>query len=588
MTSGAGSVSARRSNPLIWIITSYVAEGVPFAMVIWVAGTMFKDLGHSDSEITVSLASIGVVWSLKPLWAGFLDLFRTKKFIVIAAEIAMAVLFAFVAGALQLQSYFTVIIVLLWAVAVASATQDICVDGVYITSLRENEQARYIGVQGMAWNLGRIIAVSATVWLAGYLQAENSIDLRASWSVVLGATAGLMAGLAVFHAWFLPPGSQPARPDGATWRDTFASFQQSAIDFCDKPALWGMLSFVLFFRSAEGLLLVEAPLFMQGCLEDGGLQLSLQDKGLIDGTIGTLAVIVGGLLGGLFIAKYTLKRTLFVLALCVNIPNICFLYLAHAVSVSGTVGFGTIAFVVGFEKFWYGFGFVGNMLYMMQQLAPGKYKMTHYAFATAMMNLVLVPTQMISGPLADAMGFFPYFAVVMVATIPSLIAAWLAPFPSDVDRPHKGEDMSQADPGRRLARRATAYALMALGLFLYVDTLGLGWLSSAQAGSVVIVILSVLAMSAVAKVALAAQAIRWGRASLASARRSPTPSPRALNSRGAIIAAVAMLAVSGVMGWLVVRDVTHRDWACAWPDRSAACQAPPPARKSTCESAVAR
>jgi MFS transporter, PAT family, beta-lactamase induction signal transducer AmpG len=69
------------------------------------------------------------------------------------------------------------------------------------------------------------------------------------------------------------------------------------------------------------------------------------------------------------------------------------------------------------------------MLYMMQQISPGKYHMTHYAFCTALMNLVLIPTQMASGPLADALGYKAFFIFVMVASIPSVIAAWKAPFP---------------------------------------------------------------------------------------------------------------------------------------------------------------
>jgi PAT family beta-lactamase induction signal transducer AmpG len=89
----------------------------------------------------------------------------------------------------------------------------------------------------------------------------------------------------------------------------------------------------------------------------------------------------------------------------------------------------TVELLVSLEKFGYSFGFVGNMLYMMQQIAPGKYKMTHYAFATALMNLVLVPTQMISGPLADGLGYRRFFVFVLVASIPSIIAAWRAPFP---------------------------------------------------------------------------------------------------------------------------------------------------------------
>ena len=72
-----------KRHPLSWVPSAYLAEGIPFAMVIWVAGTLFKDLGHSDSDITVSLASIGLAWSLKPFWAAFLDMFRTKRFFVL-------------------------------------------------------------------------------------------------------------------------------------------------------------------------------------------------------------------------------------------------------------------------------------------------------------------------------------------------------------------------------------------------------------------------------------------------------------------------------------------------------------------------
>gem|GEM_PF-1945562 len=83
--------------------------------------------------------------------------------------------------------------------------------------------------------------------------------------------------------------------------------------------------------------------------------------------------------------------------------------------------------MVTIEKAGYSFGFVANMLYMMPQMSPGKYPMTHYACCTALMHLVLVPTQMISGPLADHLGHKTYFIFVCFASISSLIAAYFAP-----------------------------------------------------------------------------------------------------------------------------------------------------------------
>src|SRR5688572_31647047 len=95
-------------RPILWVPSAYLAEGIPFAMVIWVAGTMFKDLGHSDTEITLFSGSVGIMWSLKPLYAGFLDMFKTKKFWILCMEFAMAALLALVALSLSLPSYYTV------------------------------------------------------------------------------------------------------------------------------------------------------------------------------------------------------------------------------------------------------------------------------------------------------------------------------------------------------------------------------------------------------------------------------------------------------------------------------------------------
>ncbi len=418
-------------RPAAWVTTAYFAEGIPFAIVIWVAGTLFKDLGHSDTEITLATASVGIAWSLKPLWAAFLDMVGTKKLFVLAMEFVMSVVLVGIAFALPLSNAFQIIIALLWVLAFASATQDICIDGIYITSLDQAGQARFIGVQGMAWNVGRIFSTAAVVGMAGYLKASG-MGTHTAWMWAIGLAAATMAGLGLYHRFFLPTGAMAQRPESST--EVMQTFWLTVRSFFKKKNIVGMLVFVFLFRSAEGLLLIEAPLFLQAPIEDGGIGLSLQDKGIIDGTIGSIVSIGGGLLGGAFVSRYGLPRTLFILAVCLNAPDITYVYLSQIASPDSPVSFTTVAVMTGLEKFGYGFGFVGNMLYMMQQIAPGKYTMAHYAFATALMNLVLVPTQMISGPLADWLGYDTFFVVVMVATIPSLVAAWFAPFPRATPR----------------------------------------------------------------------------------------------------------------------------------------------------------
>lgn len=415
-------------NPWLWVPSSYFSEGIPFALVIWVAGTMFKDLGHSDGQITLATSSIGIAWSLKPFWAAFLDMYRTKKFFVLAMEFLMAALLIVIAVSLPLPNYFRIVIAVLWVLAFASSTQDICVDGIYITTLDSAKQAAYIGVQGVFWNVGRIFATAAIVWAAGSLRNDYHLAASTAWGWSLGLGAATLAFLAIYHYFMLPTGSIVARPEsvGAVAR----TFADTWVDFFRKEKIFGMLLFVFFFRCSEGLLLVEGPLFLQAATDVGGVGLSLKEKGVIDGTISTFVSLFAGLLGGAFMARFGLKRnTLFFMALCLNLPHITFVILSQLAGPGHTLSLWTIGSLVTIEKFGYSFGFVANMLYMMQQISPGKYHMSHYAFANSLMNLMLVPTQMISGPLADHFGYRSYFIIVMFAAIPSLLAAWFAPFP---------------------------------------------------------------------------------------------------------------------------------------------------------------
>jgi PAT family beta-lactamase induction signal transducer AmpG len=414
--------------------TAYLAEGIPFAMAIWVAGTMFKDLGRSDAEITLGTASVGIAWSLKPLWAPLLDMARTKRFWVVATEFAVAIFLGAAALALRGTHPFAVVLAILWAIAFAAATQDICVDGIYVTALDGRAQAAWIGVQGMSWNGGRIFGTAAVVGVAAALKSAGR-DAPTAWMGALGLAAIAMAMLGGYHAIVLPHGAPAKRPKSVA--EAAATFADAVRTFFAKKNIVAMLAFVLFYRTGEGFLLVEAPLFLQASAKAGGVGLSLAQKSLIDGTVSTLVSIAGGLLGGVIVSRLGLRRTLLPLAVCLNVPHLCYLALSQAAALGHPPSDAMIYGLVSLEKLGYSTGFVGNMLYMMQQIAPGPYPMTHYAFATALMNPVLVPTQMASGPLAGALGYHRFFLFVLIASVPSLIVAALAPFPRP-DRPARG------------------------------------------------------------------------------------------------------------------------------------------------------
>jgi MFS transporter, PAT family, beta-lactamase induction signal transducer AmpG len=442
------SVEKRAPQATAWVPTLYLAMGIPFSMVVWTVASMFKNIGYSDTAIMAATGSTVVVWSLKPLWAEFLDMSLTKRAWVLSMEFLLCALLAVLSAAMHMPSFFTVITLLLWVIAFASATQDICADGIYITALDNRQQAAWIGWQGVFWNLGRIFAISGTLLIAGKLR-DMGFDAHTAWSYALASSALTMGALGVYHLFHLPSGSISRRPRDS--KEVVDKLVESVKAFVQKKSIVGMLVFVGLYRTGEGFLLGEAPLFLQAPLSEGGLDLKLEQKGMIDGFVSTLFTLVAGWLGGKFVAKYGLRRTLLFLAICLNVPHLCYVFLSQIASPDRHVPLYVIMILVSIEKFGYSFGFVGNMLYMMQQIAPGKYKMTHYAFATAWMNMVLWPTQSLSGKLADWLGYKNFFIFVLIASIPSLFAAWKAPFPNPPD-----DDADE--PGGEGARATTAPA----------------------------------------------------------------------------------------------------------------------------------
>src|SRR5262249_55933578 len=147
-------------------------------------------------------------------WASFLDMFRTKRFFVLAMELLLAAVLVGIGLALQVPFYLRLIVVLLWVMAFSSATQDICANGIYMTALEKKKQDAFMGIQGAGWQAGRIFATAAIVSLAGLLK-EKKIEGHTAWTYAIGTCGLTMGALAVYHFFSLPAGTVTVRPRNA-------------------------------------------------------------------------------------------------------------------------------------------------------------------------------------------------------------------------------------------------------------------------------------------------------------------------------------------------------------------------------------
>ena len=419
----------RTVSPLAWVPSLYFAMGLPFVVLNMVSAVMFKDLGIPDAQIAFWTSLIMWPWTIKFLWSPFLELFRTKKFFVVATQLLSGVMFGVGALALHLPSFFAVTIAVFAVVAFSGATHDIAADGVYMSELSTRDQAKYIGWQGAFYNLAKLVATGGLVWFAGWLYERSSAAGAATfdayvhaWTVVLAILCVLLVVMGLYHAKMLPSGGAAAEKH--TLREGLQGLREVIAAFFAKKHIWYYIAFIILYRLGEGFVMKIVPLFLKADTAVGGLGLSNQQIGLYYGTFGAGAFLLGPLLEGSYTPARALRRTPSTLCFIFNIPFVVYALLAFFQPASmWFIGGGIVL-----EYFGYGFGFVGLTLFMMQQVAPGKHQMAHYAFASGIMNLSVMLTGAVSGYLSDWLGYKIFFLVVMLATIPAFVMTRLIPF----------------------------------------------------------------------------------------------------------------------------------------------------------------
>ena len=421
-------------SPITWVPSVYFAMGLPFVVLNIVSVLMFKGMGIRDGQITFWTSLIMMPWTLKFLWSPFLEMYKTKKFFVVLTQLVTGLGFLLVGLVLHLSWFFSLCIFLMAIIAFSGATHDIATDGVYMAELSKEEQASWIGWQGAFYNIAKIVASGGLVWVAGRLlkhfggvdgaskEVMHSAATNA-WMIVMIAIGALMILLGLYHIKQLPSGKGTAVKTESA-KETFDRLVEVLKNFFTKKHIVYYIFFIILYRFGEGFVMKIAPLFLKAARSEGGLGLNEEQIGLYYGTFGAAAFVLGSVLAGYYISHFGLKRTLFSLCCIFNLPFVAYTFLSQVQPESGLL----IGSMITLEYFGYGFGFAGLTLFMMQQIAPGKHQMAHYAFASGIMNLGVMLPGMVSGLISDAIGYKWFFVFTLIATIPAFLITYFVPF----------------------------------------------------------------------------------------------------------------------------------------------------------------
>lgn len=440
--SSCNKLCTLKTNPWFWVPTLYFAEGVPYFLVNNISVMMFAKMGVPNDQLAFFTTLLYFPWFLKGLWSPIVDVVKTKRWWIICTQILLTILCvlltitlphpdeALIAAKGTSVSVFWLTLVLFIIAAFASATHDIAADGFYMLAHSHSSQARFIGIRSTFYRIASVFGQGVLVLIAGVIETKtNNIPL--SWQITLGVTAVVMFLITLYHIFMLPKAKDDAPRNLTDSNHSFRELGSSFSTFFTKKGVWLAILFMLLYRLPEGFLIKLCQPFLvdqrevivneAGKIIGGGLGLNTGMVGLLYGTIGVIFLLAGGIFGGIYISKKGLKRSLWLMAACMTLPCLTFVYLSSYLPTNPTL----IGLAISIEQFGYGFGFTAYMMYMMY-FSEGEFKTSHYAICTAFMALSMMLPGFVAGTIEMAIGYTAFFWMVMACSFATLLVTFLA------------------------------------------------------------------------------------------------------------------------------------------------------------------
>jgi PAT family beta-lactamase induction signal transducer AmpG len=414
------AVSPRRAAPppWAWVSTLYLAEGLPYVLVNTVSVVLYKRLGLPNETTAWVTSWLYLPWVVKPLWGPVVDVLKTKRVWIVAMQLLLGAGLACVALAIPAPHALQLTLAGFWLVAFSSATHDIAVDGFYMLGLAQHEQAVFVGIRSAFYRIGMVAGQGGLVVLAGWL--ERRMTVTHAWSIAFGVSAAAFIAFALYHQLLLPRPEEDRAADVADVTGVLRRLLDVFALFFKKEGIVVIVAFLLLYRFAEAQLVKLISPFLLDPRSAGGLGLSTEALGLTYGTVGVLALVVGGVLGGWVISRHGLKAWLWPMVLAIHLPDLAYVLLSQL----QPSGYALVNVLVAVEQFGYGFGFTAYALFMIK-VSEGPYKTAHFALCTGLMALGMMLPGLFSGAIQHALGYRGFFLWVMVSTVPGFLVAAL-------------------------------------------------------------------------------------------------------------------------------------------------------------------
>jgi len=364
----------------------YFAEGFPFGIYDRVFGLYLRQQGVDLA--TIGLAStVGFAWTFKFLWAPLVELFGTYRTWILGALAFMCGACALFATSQAASTGFWIAAIVL---AVASATQDIAIDGLTIRITPDGQ-------------IGKINSVRVTAARIAFIAMGGgmaTLSDRIGWDGAFFAAAALAFAVLVAVALFVP--------HDAGRMEVHDNLLEALPAWLRRNG-WIVFAVVLIYRLGDSAL---RPMIQPYWVDRG---YTATEAGNVTTTIGMACVIAGAILGGWFVTRFGIFRGLVWLGLVQMLSNLG--YALVAATNAGRAGMYGAAIA---ESFCDGLGTAAFMSFLMF-ICDREHAATEYAMLSATFALTRTIVGGTSGYLAESLGYANYFWLTAALALPALL-----------------------------------------------------------------------------------------------------------------------------------------------------------------------
>ena len=401
----------------LWLPTIYFTRGLPYVIVFLVSLVFFNRMGQSNSTITLNASWTFIPFILHPLLGRIVTGYATKRFWVLAMQLLMTVSMFGIALSITTSYWEVTSMLFLFITACAAVVHDVAVARYYkLCMLRKLPSLS--SVHSVFLLMAVVVGMGLPLILAGNLEVINRVVTK-SWVTTFYFLAIIFLVFFVYHAIVLPrPQDSPSIPirSGLTrrwWLETKTTFMQ-------LPNYAILLSFLLLFLIPEGMFFRIAPLFLIDPGSNGGLSLSPQELGLVQGSVGAFSAIAGCFVGRYAIQKRGLWNNFWIMVCAITLPKMLYIYLSYSFVSSLSI----INLCVAIEQFGFGFGITPYILVLLF-CSQGKYSIFRFSLASAVAAFSLMSSGWFTGILQEYLGYQRFFVIVAIVNILPFVVAGL-------------------------------------------------------------------------------------------------------------------------------------------------------------------